>query len=200
MRQNAPMTDENHRPVESETDDDLIIRIAAQDQDAAQILVQKHLDFVLRVCQQKLGDRQQAEDAAQEVFLAVWRKASSWQPGQAKVTTWLYRIATNKSFDILRKRRAADDIDDFDQLAGDEPEADHVLSIGDDRRLLAAALAKLSLPQRQAVELYYFKQIKQDEAAKQMNLSVAAFESVLRRARQALHTELARQRPFLSVI
>lgn len=194
------MTDENHRPVESETDDDLIIRIAAQDQDAAQILVQKHLDFVLRVCQQKLGDRQQAEDAAQEVFLAVWRKASSWQPGQAKVTTWLYRIATNKSFDILRKRRAADDIDDFDQLAGDEPEADHVLSIGDDRRLLAAALAKLSLPQRQAVELYYFKQIKQDEAAKQMNLSVAAFESVLRRARQALHTELARQRPFLSVI
>lgn len=200
MRQNAPMTDENYRPVEAETDDDLVLRIAAQDQDAAQILVQKHLDFVLRVCQQKLGDRQQAEDAAQEVFLAVWRKASSWQPGHAKVTTWLYRIAINKSIDTLRKHRAEDDIGDFDQLASDEPEADHVLSVGDDRRLLAAALTKLSPPQRQAVELFYFEQIKQDEAAKRMNLSVAAFESVLRRARQALHTELARQRPFLSVI
>ncbi len=194
------MMDDKHRSAEAETDDNLIVRIAAQDQAAAQILVQKHLDFVLRVCQQKLGDRQQAEDAAQEVFLAVWRKASTWQPGRAKVTTWLYRIATNKSIDILRKHRAADDIDDFDQLSGDEPEADHVLSVADDRRLLAAALARLSQPQRRAVELYYFDQIKQDEAAKQMDLSIAAFESVLRRARQALHTELARQRPFLSVI
>jgi RNA polymerase sigma-70 factor (ECF subfamily) len=194
------MMDDKHRSAEAETDDNLIVRIAAQDQAAAQILVQKHLDFVLRVCQQKLGDRQQAEDAAQEVFLAVWRKASTWQPGRAKVTTWLYRIATNKSIDILRKHRAADDIDDFDQLSGDEPEADHVLSVADDRRLLAAALARLSQPQRRAVELYYFDQIKQDEAAKQMDLSIAAFESVLRRARQALHTELALQRPFLSVI
>ncbi len=200
MRQNATMTAENQRPLKAEHDDELIARIAQGDHDAAQVLVQKHLDFVLRVCQQKLGNREQAEDAAQDVFLAVWRKASSWQPGRAKVTTWLYRIATNKSIDLLRKHRVADALDDFDQLASDEPEADQVLSVADDKRLLAAALTRLSRQQQQAVQLYYFDQVKQDEAAKRMDLSLAAFESVLRRARQALHTELARQRPFLSVI
>lgn len=195
-----PMVNKKIEKAEHESDDDLIARIAAHDVQAAHKLLKRHLNFVLRVCQQKLGDREQAEDAAQEVFLAVWSKASTWQPGRAKVTTWLYRIAINKSIDSLRKRQNSLDIDDYNHLASDEPDADHILSISDDKRIIATALKSLSQQHREAIQLFYFEHKKQDMAAADMGLTVSAFESVLRRARQALHTELARQRPHLSII
>jgi len=185
---------------EQPTDESLMVCMANGDEFAAKVFVTRHMSYVLRICQQKLGDRSLAEEAAQDVFIAVWKFADRWEAHQAKVTTWLYRIAINKSIDILRRTKNTVDIDDYHNLASDEPHADKELLYADDKRLLASAIDSLSPQQQKAISLIYFEGVKQSHAAEEMALSLAAFESILRRARQALHTELARQRPLLASI
>lgn len=183
-----------------ETDEDLLAAMALGDEPAAKRFIDRHLTFVLRICQQRLRDRAKAEEVTQEVFLSVWRKAGDWQAGKAKVTTWLYRIAVNKSIDSLRQLRPSEDIDNFHFLSDDSDLADITLSHADDTRLIAEALSRLSVQQRQAVDLFYFQGCNQSHAADEMGITLAAFESILRRARQALHTELARHRSSLTLI
>lgn len=197
----ALATKSENMPISEQPDDEtLMVKMANGDSLAAKCFVTRHMSYVLRVCQQKLGSREQAEEAAQEVFVAVWKFASSWQPNQAKVTTWLYRIAVNKSIDVLRRTKETADINDFHNLASDAPHADKELFYADDKRLLASAIESLSPQQQKAIALIYFEDVKQAEAAAEMSISLAAFESILRRARQALHAELAKQRPLLTSI
>lgn len=181
-------------------DEQLLARISAGDRVAARLFVERHIAFVRRVCHKTLSNSALADEACQEVFLAVWRHAAKFNPGAAKVTTWLYRIAVNKSIDSRRRLKKAENIDDFHHLSSDHADAEAELAVQDDHRLIAAALKSLAPTQRQAIELVYFSELKQYEAADQMGLTLAAFESVLRRARQALHVELARERPYLSAI
>jgi RNA polymerase sigma-70 factor (ECF subfamily) len=91
-----------HHPAPSDLD---LLRSASEgDGEAFETLVRRHQDRVLAVCQRLLGDREEARDAAQEVFLKVYRKAGGFRP-RAKVSTWLYRIAVNHCLNRLRRRK-----------------------------------------------------------------------------------------------
>ena len=67
-------------------------------------IVSRHQGRLLRLCERFLGDKQEAEDATQEVFLKAYRKASSSKP-KGQLYTWLYRIAVNHCLNLLRRRR-----------------------------------------------------------------------------------------------
>lgn len=190
-------TESSNRPL---SDEDLLARMGAGDTQAARHFVERHVAFVRRVCHKTLSNSALADEACQEVFIAVWRNAASFEAGHAKITTWLYRIAVNKAIDSRRRAKQTQNIDDFHHLASDQANAEAELAVQDDQRLIASALKRLGDDQRQAIELVYFSDMKQYEAAAMMGISLAAFESILRRARQALHTELARERPSLSAI
>ncbi len=84
--------------------EDLMARIAKGDEDAFEILVTRHQASVLNLIYRFIGDRTQAKDLAQEVFLRVWQAAKTYEP-KAKFTTWIYRITTNLCLNELKSAR-----------------------------------------------------------------------------------------------
>lgn len=176
-----------------QTDDELLAAIGRGDQAAGAEMMRRHLSYVLHICQRKLGNLAEAEEAAQDVFASVWKSAGNWQSGQAKVTTWLFRVASNRCIDILRRRRPTTHIDDIREPSDPSANAEELLAVADRDRLIRAGLETLTADQKQAVELVYYKDMKQREAAETMGLSIAALESILRRARAKLHQVLATQ-------
>lgn len=194
----------DNKDMQSLSDDALLHLIGHSDarakRSAGRVFVRRHLSYIVYICTQKLGNHAEAEEAAQDVFTSVWKNAANWQSGQAKVTTWLYRIAANRCIDILRRRRPTQDIDTIAEPADDNADIEAAHQIGERNQLIRAALMALSDDQQRAVELVYFKETKQRDAAEIMGLTVAALESILRRARARLHQELAGQRDHLEMI
>jgi RNA polymerase sigma-70 factor (ECF subfamily) len=93
-------------PPDATPDDASLVRAAQRgDQDAFGILVSRHAPSVLSVTTRMLGAAADAEDVAQEAFVAAYKALSGFQ-FEAKFSTWLYRIAVNKCKDTLRARRA----------------------------------------------------------------------------------------------
>ena len=84
--------------------EDLMTRIAKGDDDAFEILVNRHQASVLNLIYRFIGDRTQAKDLAQEVFIRVWQAAKTYKP-DAKFTTWFYRIAAKLCFNELKSAR-----------------------------------------------------------------------------------------------
>lgn len=79
-------------------------RAAAGDAEAFGALVERHQERLIRLCHRLLHDRDEARDAAQEVFLKAFRNAAGFQP-RGRVYTWLYRIAVNHCLNRLRRRQ-----------------------------------------------------------------------------------------------
>jgi RNA polymerase sigma-70 factor (ECF subfamily) len=85
-------------------DVELISRVASGDGRALDEIMRRHEDLVFAVCLRLMGSREAALDATQETFLTVFRKADRYR-AEAAFTTWLYRVATNTCYDLLRKAR-----------------------------------------------------------------------------------------------
>lgn len=104
----------DHSDGERDPDADLLARVARQDPAAVRSLVAHKLPRLLALATRLLGDRMEAEDVAQEVFVRIWKQASRWREGEAKVDTWVHRVALNLCYDRLRGRREVphDDLPD----------------------------------------------------------------------------------------
>ena len=102
------------RPGDEGLDDQLLSRIANGDEAAWPLIVDRHLAPIVSFAWYNLGDRAAAEDVAQECFVRLFRKVPDWQPGGAKLSTWLYRVATNLCID----RRRADRFEPLDLAQG----------------------------------------------------------------------------------
>src|ERR1700731_2605277 len=79
-----------------------LVRVAGGDRAALRIVYQDTSAKLFGVCLRILKDRSEAEDVLQEVYLTVWRKAASFDPGRASPITWMVAIARNRAIDRLR--------------------------------------------------------------------------------------------------
>lgn len=182
------------------SDEVLLVRYAKGDRHAALALTRRITPRILGYASRLLaGDRAEAEDVAQETMLRLWRMAPDWLPGETKVTTWAYRVATNLCIDRQRSRRRKGQVtlDEAPDIADAAPGADARLQ--DSRRLaaLAAALADLPDRQRQAVVLRHIEGLSNPEIAVVMGLGVEAVESLTARGKRALATLLSGRRDAL---
>ncbi len=179
-------------------DDALVARVARGDETACRRLLDRHLGPVVAFAARILGDAVEAEDVAQESILALWLRASRWRPGEARVSTWLHRVAKNACIDRLRRRREV-----ALEAAGDprDPMVDPGAGAEFERReraaIVARAIAVLPERQRIALVLAYYQDLGNIEAAAVMEIGVEALESLLARARRRLREELASRRPEL---
>ena len=177
----------------------LIARSAAGDEAACAELVAAHQRMVYGLALNLLGDRDEALDLSQEVFLRVFRTLSRFR-GQSALRTWIYRIAVNQA---RNRRRWWSRRHRSDQVSLDE----HLLKFGDVEskqeilpdRLLAnketaatiwQALARLPFDQRTALILREVDGLRYDEIAFTLNVAVGTVKSRLTRARQALRADL----------
>lgn len=164
--------------------------VARGDREAVAALTKRCLPMVYGLAQRLLRDPGEAEDAAQEVFVKVWRKISSYDPDRAKLETWIGRITINTCHDRRRKRREPLAGDDAPDVADTVPDAEQTLGAHQAASQVRAAVAKLPERQRIALELSHFQDLSQADAAQIMDVSEEALESLLARARRTLKTAL----------
>jgi len=164
----------------------LLARIAAGDIEAFQVFYQRNAGRVLAYARQ-LGRRPDlAEDVVQEVFVAVWRKAASFQADRGDPCGWLYSITRNKLVDLWRKNGETTALDGLDlhRLAGPE---------GQDGELLLTmrqALTRVAPDQRAAIELAYFGGLTYEETAERLRLPLGTLKSRIRSGLKTLRLVL----------
>lgn len=181
------------------SDEALLVMYANGAPDAARALTLRLAPRVLAYAARVLGDRSEAEDVAQEVLMRLWRVAPDWRQGEAKVTTWLYRVATNLATDRLRARirRKADPIDAVAEPESDQPGALAVMIEADRMAALQEALDQLPDRQRQAVVLRHIEGLTNPEIAVVMEIGVEAVESLTARGKRGLAAALEGKKAML---
>ncbi|MBK0326695.1 RNA polymerase sigma factor [Rhodobacteraceae bacterium F11138] len=180
------------------TDDALLVLFANGEQDAARALTRRLAPRALGVAYRVLGDRAEAEDVTQDAMMRLWRMAPDWQPGQAQVSTWLYRVVMNLCLDIKRRRRATmANLDDVPEPADPRPAAADRMQQGARHDALQNALMQLPERQREAVVLRHLEELPNPQIADIMNISTEAVESLTARGKRALTRLLAGQREAL---
>ncbi len=176
--------------------EELMARIAKADNDAFEILVNRHQTSVLNLVNRFIGDRTQAKDLAQEVFLKVWQAAKSYEP-RAKFTTWIYKITANLCLNELKSARrrkwfffhrfdgeSKDSIEET--FPDDSPTAEDLLLKGERSRRITEAIESLTANQRLALVLKTYEDLPYQEIAQIIGCSVSAVESLLFRAKRTL--------------
>lgn len=183
-----------------QNEDDLRLVHAAQggDLDAFNQLVTRHERAVYSVCYRMLRDGALAEDATQDAFIRVWNSIDSFRGGI--VRPWILRIATNRTYDILRAqaRRPAQSLDaqPFESETEWTSQADAVehpesfAARGELSAFLESALAGLPEDQRLAIVLSDVQGYPYDEIAEIMNVAVGTVKSRISRGRSRLREVL----------
>jgi RNA polymerase sigma-70 factor (ECF subfamily) len=170
-------------------DEDLLALVGAGDRQAYHMLVERHGRRVLAMARRMTGNLAEAEDVAQDAFLRVWQHAAHWQDKGAKFTTWLYRVVMNLCLD-RRRRAPMASLDVAGDPADERPSAEAAVAAQQRERAVANALAMLPDRQRAALVLSYYEGLSNAAAAVVLEISVAALESLLVRARRSLRAEL----------
>lgn len=181
-------------------DDDarLLRRYANGDAQAARLLTERLGPRSYGVALRVLGDRAEAEDVAQEAMLRLWRAATDWQAGDARVSTWLYRVTLNLCIDLQRRRkRSVVGLDGVPEPPDPAPDARDRLQDRARTDALQAALMTLPERQRQAVVLRHIEDLPNPEIARIMDISTEAVESLTARGKRALAAELSGRRAEL---
>lgn len=196
--------------MKNKNEEQLIKAAAKGDMKAFEILISQYEKKVYALCLHLLKDPEEAYDAAQEVCIKVWRQLRHFE-GQAKFSTWLYRIGTNQCLDFMRKnKKRSQDVSLFqkDQLSEEEWMIEPI----DQEEGIAETVEKKVL---QEVVQLGIKELKEDyqaiitlrdieehsyeEIADILQLSLGTVKSRLARARQALKKVLQQNKePYRS--
>jgi RNA polymerase sigma-70 factor (ECF subfamily) len=181
----------------------LIARCATGDERACAELVSEHQRMVVQLAFNLLGDREEALDLSQEVFLRVFKTIHHFR-GQSSLRTWIYRIAVNQArnrhrFWRRRHRDAQVSLDDHvathgEFLALKTATPDRILAQKELAARLQAALDRLPFDQRTAIVLREVDGLSYEEIAFSLGVAIGTVKSRLTRARQALRTDLQEAR------
>ena len=187
-------------PVEADADGPFVGRARTGDAAAFEVLVRRHERWVFSLVLRMVGNRHEAEDIAQDIFLKTYRGLPNFR-GTARFSTWLHTIATNQTLSHLaaratsRRREVADSDPDLppvlDRLPDQAPGPDRDLERRDLRALLDAALARLSPEHRIVVVLRDIQDLSYEEISEVLQLEIGTVRSRLHRARAALKAVLA---------
>jgi len=174
-------------------------QVLAGDQTAFRAIVERYQDRVYSTCMHMLHDREDAEDVAQEVFVEVYSSLRSFR-GEAKLSTWIYRIAVTKSLDLIRRRKRKKRFAHVQSIfapEADEPAADAHTAHPDARleeeergRILLRHIDRLPENQKAALLMFTADGLSYQEISDVLRTTVPAVESLIFRARSTLKKRL----------
>ncbi len=191
--------------LEDETLVQLFVDDAARYGQAFDILVTRYQNKVYGLCLRMMGNAEEAEDQAQEVFIKIYRSLGRFE-GRARFSTWMYRIAVNACLDALEKRRrrpqAADtewsDLGetltlDADPFSWQSKTPEQVVLQSEQVALVHSALAALDEPYRQALVQRELEGLSYQEMAAAAQAGLSAMKMRVHRGRKSLTNMLQHQ-------
>jgi RNA polymerase sigma-70 factor, ECF subfamily len=181
-------------------DDELIAAVARGDHAALLALYDRYGGVAYGLAYRILGDAGAAEEAVQDAFLRVWRRAATFDPARAQGTLrpWLLTIVHHCAIDLLRRRAGAPPVvAGLDEIAERQavPDAWSDVSSRLDREQVRAAVATLPGEQRRAIELAFFDGLTHREIAERDGLPLGTVKGRLRLGLKRLHGLLAEATP-----
>ena len=171
----------------STDDSDLIGRFKKGDPSAFEVIVRKHQDRVYNLCRYMLRDPEDAQDAAQDVFLKSYRGLKDFRP-DSSVYTWIYRIAVTTCLDYKRRshREASRSEPLNENLPSEEPLPEQLYESAEIPRSIQLALQKLPEKLRAAIVLREIEELSYEEIAEVLHTSSGTVKSRISRAREQL--------------
>jgi len=180
---------------------DIINRLQQGDEKTFRELVDTYRQMVVNTCFGLLHNIEDAEDVAQDVFIEVFRSAENFR-GDSKISTWIYRIAVNRSLNFIRDNKRKRWFQSFENAAStkqtwlnnlksqnsDNPDFD--LENSERSAVLHKAIDSLPENQKIAFTLNKYEDLTYKEISEVMNLSVASVESLIHRAKKNLQKKL----------
>jgi len=135
-----------------------------------------------------------AEEAVQDAYVRIWRRASDFDPGRASAIAWMAAIARNRAFDIARLKRevSLDEAPDLTEAASDGLSPEAAAELSDELRRLASCLGELDEERRSAVMLAYRSGFSREELARRFGRPVGTIKTWLRRSLVSLKACLER--------
>ncbi|MGB0497672.1 MAG: sigma-70 family RNA polymerase sigma factor [Rubricella sp.] len=164
-------------------DPDLLALVREQDKAAFAELFQRYAGRVKGFLMRWGMANDQAEEAAQEVMVSIWRKADRFDATKATVSTWIFAIARNRRIDMIR-RTARREPDPDDPLFQHEPEPDGIEAFSAHEReaKVRSALAELPEAQRIILHLSFYEGLSHGECAERLQLPLGTVKSRIRLA------------------
>jgi len=168
---------------------ELLSRVRAGDSDAWGELYRGYAPAIFRFCRRALPSREDAEDATNEVFMKVRQKLGTYDSSRP-FTAWLYKVASNHCWDMLRRRRIRQDLEtgDVETLPLEHPDPGQLERLQEEHtsKEVRAGLDKLPDRARMALVLRYFGDMSYDEIAETLGVRRAFVGVLLLRARHQL--------------
>lgn len=182
--------------IENNKEDLLISGLYQGDEASFKTMVNLYKDRVFNTCLGFLKNIADAEDISQEVFIEVYQSIRQFK-GDSSLTTWIYRIAVNKSLEQIRKSKRKKRFAIFqtifhnekDEYLNQHPDFEHPGVIAENKEkadLLMSAIDKLLDTQRTAFTLHKIEGLSYQEISEVMELSFSAVESLIHRAKKNL--------------
>jgi RNA polymerase sigma-70 factor, ECF subfamily len=182
------------------SDEELIWKIKQGDKTGFRGLVMLYHTMVINTCFGFLHNKEDAEDVAQEVFMDVFRSLTTFR-FQSKLSTWIYRIAINKSINYLRKTKVRQTLKSLEPAYKENDPAFQVPTLPSDlpteildnqemAYILHNAIDSLPENQRSAFVLHKYEDLAYKEISEIMGMSLSAVESLIHRAKLNLQKKL----------
>ncbi len=180
---------------------EIIRKLQQGDEQAFRVLVDTYRKLVVNTCFGILHHTEDAEDIAQDVFIEVYRSIQKFR-ADSKISTWLYRIAVNRSLNFLRDHKYKKRIHSLDEPKQNENQqiynilagrSDQPGSVIEDRQraaLLHSAIDSLPDHQKVAFTLNKYEDLSYQEISEIMDLSLSSVESLIHRAKKNLQKKL----------
>jgi RNA polymerase sigma-70 factor (ECF subfamily) len=193
------------RKQHSDDEDRLLIeQVKGGDHDAFDVLFQRYFSTVYRQAIRLAGNREEAEEVVQEVFLTIYEKAHTFR-GAAAFSTWLYRITANAALTKLRRRKKGEELSLDEYLPSFREDGHHLVrpvvdwsneleervASGERQRLIQQALDQLAPVDKAVVVLSDLEGLSDREIGSALGLSVSAVKARLHRSRLFLRGKLA---------
>jgi len=161
----------------------LIARTALGDRVAFSSLYLRTSPKLFGVALRILKDRAQAEDAIQEVYVRVWRRAGSFRVGEASAMAWLVTIARNQAIDLIRARQPSTlEYDDAPEIADSAPDPEARAELSGESRRIDGCLGELDADKATAVVAAYMEGLSYQELAEQHAVPLNTMRTWLRRS------------------
>lgn len=177
------------------SEQELILRVQEGDETAFESLIRLYEKKVYTLCRRMCANEEDAQEAAQDAFLAVWRSAGSFRQ-EASFSTWLYRLATNACIDLLRRNKRSggsmslDDGENAIDLIDPQPLPQQELERQETQRLIEEGLRALPEDYRSILLLREVQGLSYAEIAEVTCMELGTVKSRISRGRGLLRNYL----------